>query len=170
MKALPSLLAAVLALCPATGVAQDAEPPQRRGQLFMLSVRGGSDADINYAAYHANASDPGSLVVQRSLAARPDSSRAEVSAATCPGLRAAVESLERTPWPAISLSDEPRLPYLERGQFTAYTFYGALAYAHATSWEARLFALDLPGQPRGAFVTWADMLVRTVDTCLANRG
>jgi len=159
-------LAAGLALLPAPALAQG-ETPERRGQLLMLRVHG--DPETNYAAYHSVPGDRSSLIVQRSRGVLSDDERAEVSAASCPGLHAAVESVEQVPWPALSLGPDPGRPYLERGAFTAYTFYGALAYPDATSWETVLSLLDVHGQPRGPFVRWARELVRTIDTCLADR-
>ena len=160
-----ALFAAMLALLPIPAFAQG-QAPVRQGQLLLLRVVG--DPDTNYAAYHAVPSDRASLVVQRSSYLGSGDDRVEVAAADCPGLRQAVESIEQVPWPALSLAQQPG-PYLERGQFTAYTFYGALAYPDATSWETRLSLLDVHGQPRGPFVNWAREFVRTVDACLASR-
>jgi len=159
-------LAAGLALLPAPALAQG-ETPERRGQLLMLRVHG--DPETNYAAYHAVPGDRSSLVVQRSTGVLAEDERAEVAASSCSGLRAAVESIEQVQWPALSLGPDAGGRYLEREEFTAYTFYGALAYPDATSWETVLNLLDVHGQPRGPFVRWARDLVRTVDTCLANR-
>ncbi len=166
-RAIHWLALAGMALLPAPLAAQD-ETPARRGQLLMLRVVG--DPDTLYAAYHAVPGDRRSLVVQRSTGPSLGADRVELSASSCAGLREAVEAVEQVPWPALSLAPGPGGPYLERGQFTAYTFYGALDYEHATSWETVLSILDVHGQPRGPFVRWAANLVQTVDDCIARRG
>jgi len=159
-------LVATLSVLPVPAFAQG-EAPARRGQVLMLRVV--CNPDTNYAAYHAVPGDRSSLFVQRSTGVLSGDDRVEVSASSCPGLRRAVESIEQVPWPTLTLGPDAGGRYLERGEFTAYTFYGALAYPDATSWETVLNLLDVHGQPRGPFVRWARDLVRTVDTCIANR-
>ncbi|HYD13676.1 MAG TPA: hypothetical protein VEC11_12585 [Allosphingosinicella sp.] len=137
---------------------------RHHGELFRIRFEPAMSIEFTYRVFHADPSDPASLLVERSNTWLGEESFVDLNLAGCPALREAVAALARMEMPAITLGDNRHYDYrAPRPQI--YEFDGFVRFANGAEGEISFTSYDVRGRPADPQLEWMRRLVRAFDAC-----